>query len=167
MKNSTFSAQVANNLLTVLQRYTKGIRFVAILTMFLTVGIGQAWGAEGDVLKTYDTNSSTFASGYSRKTGDNFVWWGQKGYYGANNATNHGNLKPTAADLPVVKAQYSSATTSTNGYYYLYTSEAVANVGKVEVKFTAKSGSSTVNAYIVSSSTITSYSNTIFEYYAY
>ena len=130
-----------------------GKRLAMVLTMLLIVGIGQVWGAEGDVLKTYDTNSSTFASGYSRKTGDNFVWWGQKGYYGANNATNHGNLKPTAADLPVVKAQRSSATTSTTGLYYLYTSEAVANVGKVEVKFTAKSGSSTVNAYIVSSST--------------
>ena len=130
-----------------------GKRLAMVLTMLLMFGIGQAWGAEGDVLKTYDTNSSTFASGYSRKTGDNFVWWGQKGFYGANNATNHGNLKPTAADLPVVKAQSSSATTSTTGLYYLYTSEAVANVGKVEVKFTAKSGSSTVNAYIVSSST--------------
>ena len=130
-----------------------GMRFIMVLTMLLDVGVGSVWGAEGDVLKTYDTNSSTFASGYSRKTGDNFVWWGQKGYYGANNATNHGNLKPTVADLPVVKAQSSSATTSSTGLYYLYTSEAVANVGKVEVKFTAKSGSSTVKAYIVSSST--------------
>ena len=130
-----------------------GMRFIMVLTLLLTVGIGQMWGAEGDVLKTYDTNSSTFASGYGRKTGDNFVWWGQKGYYGANNATNHGNLKPTAADLPVVKAHNSSATTSTTGLYYLYTSEAVANVGKIEVNFTANSGSSTVNAYVVSSST--------------
>ena len=152
-KQSTSFTQVATNLLNLLQGYTKGIRFVAVLTILLSLGIGQAWGAEGDVLKTYDTNSSTFASGYSRKTGDNFVWWGQKGYYGANSAANHGNLKPTADDLPVVKAQYLSATTNTTGYYYLYTSEAVANVGKVEVKFTTQSGSSNVNAYVVSSST--------------
>jgi|GEM_PF-7008034 len=46
MKQSTFSAQVANNLRTVLQGYTKGIRFLAVLTMLLTVGIGQAWGAD-------------------------------------------------------------------------------------------------------------------------
>ena len=153
MKQSTTFAQVATNLLNVLQGYTKGIRFTTILTLLFTLGVGSMLAAEGDVLKSYDTNSSTFASGYSRKTGDNFVWWGQKGYYGANNATNHGNLKPTAADLPVVKAHNSSATTSTTGLYYLYTSEAVANVGKIEVSFTAKSGSSTVNAYVVSSST--------------
>ena len=44
MKQSTFSAQVANNLLNVLQGYTKGIRLVIVLTMLLVVGIGQAWG---------------------------------------------------------------------------------------------------------------------------
>ncbi len=44
MKQSTTFAQVATNLLNVLQGYTKGIRFVAILTMLLIVGIGQAWG---------------------------------------------------------------------------------------------------------------------------
>ncbi len=45
MKQSTSFAQVATNLLTVLQGYTKGIRFIAVLTMLLIVGIGQAWGA--------------------------------------------------------------------------------------------------------------------------
>ena len=44
MKQSTTFAQVATNLLNVLQGYTKGIRFVAVLTMLLIVGIGQAWG---------------------------------------------------------------------------------------------------------------------------
>lgn len=33
----------------------------------------QMWGAEGDVLKTYNTNSSTFKTGYKRQSGDNFV----------------------------------------------------------------------------------------------
>ena len=46
MNQSTFSAQVANNLLTLLQGYTKGIRFIALLTMLCTVGVGQMWGAE-------------------------------------------------------------------------------------------------------------------------
>ena len=45
MKNSTFSAQVANNLLTVLQGYTKGIRFIALLTLLLALGVTNAWGA--------------------------------------------------------------------------------------------------------------------------
>ena len=45
MKNITFSAVMATNLLNVLKGYTKGIRFVAVLTLLLTMGIGQAWGA--------------------------------------------------------------------------------------------------------------------------
>ena len=46
MKNSTFSAQVANNLLTLLQGYTKGIRFIALLTMLCTIGVTNAWAEE-------------------------------------------------------------------------------------------------------------------------
>ena len=134
----------------------KNFKWLLVPLVLLTLSIGNVWGAVGDALKTYDTNSSTFSTGYGRKSGDNFIWWGQKNYYGANNATNHGNNKPTANDLPVVKAQKSDATTSTTGYYYLYTSEAVSNVGAVQITFSAKSGSSTVNAYIVSSSTAAS-----------
>ena len=44
MNQSTSFAQVATNLLNVLQGYTKGIRLVFVLTMLLVVGIGQAWG---------------------------------------------------------------------------------------------------------------------------
>lgn len=43
-KQSTSFTQVATNLLNLLQGYTKGIRFVAVLTILLTMGIGQAWG---------------------------------------------------------------------------------------------------------------------------
>ena len=43
MKQSTSFAQVANNIQNLWQRYTKGMRFVAVLTMLLTLGIGQAW----------------------------------------------------------------------------------------------------------------------------
>ncbi len=45
-KQSTSFAQVATNLLNVLQGYTKGIRFVAVLTMLLTLGIGHLWAAD-------------------------------------------------------------------------------------------------------------------------
>ena len=44
MKNSTFSAQVANNLLTVLQGYSKTIRL--LLVMLLTLTASTAWGAK-------------------------------------------------------------------------------------------------------------------------
>ena len=59
MKNSTFSAQVANNLLTVLQGYTKGIRLIALLTMLCTIGVGQMWGAEETIKWNSYTSSGT------------------------------------------------------------------------------------------------------------
>lgn len=45
MKQSTFSAVMANSIRKVLQGYTKGIRLVAVLTLLLTMGIGSAWAA--------------------------------------------------------------------------------------------------------------------------
>ena len=44
MKQSTFSAQVATNLLNVLQGYTKGIRFLLVMFLTLTVS-AKVWGA--------------------------------------------------------------------------------------------------------------------------
>ena len=44
MKQFTTCANVANRFFKVLQGYTKGIRFVAVLTVLLTMGFGQAWG---------------------------------------------------------------------------------------------------------------------------
>ena len=67
MKKSTSFAQVATNLLNVLQGYTKGIRFVAVLTMLLIVGIESAWGETA----TYTLNSSN--NGGSVTTG-NVSW---------------------------------------------------------------------------------------------
>ena len=64
MKRSTTFAHVATNLLNVLQGYTKGIRFVAVLTMLLIVGIGQAWGA---------TETITAANGVYSGSGDNAI----------------------------------------------------------------------------------------------
>lgn len=43
MKQSTFSAVMANSIKNLLQRYTKGIRFTAILTLLFTIGVGQVW----------------------------------------------------------------------------------------------------------------------------
>lgn len=43
MKQSTFSAFVANSIKNLLQGYTKGIRFTAILTLLFTIGVGQVW----------------------------------------------------------------------------------------------------------------------------
>ena len=71
-KQSTSFAQVANNLLNVLQGYTRGIRLVVVLTMLLIVGIGQAW-AEG----TETFEALTSASNYTSRswTGVNGQTW--------------------------------------------------------------------------------------------
>ena len=64
MKQSTFSAVMANNIKNLWQRYTKGIRFVATLTMLLTLGIGQAWAWCGNsfiiVNDTWCTGSNSY-----------------------------------------------------------------------------------------------------------
>ncbi len=67
MNNLQSSAQVAKNFLNVLQGYTKGIRFVAVLTLLLTVAIGQAWGAEEVYKETIfsSSNNSKNISSYS------------------------------------------------------------------------------------------------------
>ena len=43
MKQSTFSSMMVNSVKHILQGYTKGIRFIAILIVLLTMGLGQAW----------------------------------------------------------------------------------------------------------------------------
>ncbi|MBR5854081.1 MAG: InlB B-repeat-containing protein [Paludibacteraceae bacterium] len=58
MKQSTSFAQVATNLLNVLQGYTKGIRFVLVLTILLIVGIGQVWGAEYELVSFSDIKTN-------------------------------------------------------------------------------------------------------------
>ena len=44
MKNSTFSAQVANNLLTLLQGYSKTIRLLLVILTMFVLSIGQMYG---------------------------------------------------------------------------------------------------------------------------
>lgn len=66
MKNSTFSAQVANNLLTLLQGYSKTIRLLLVMLLTLTVTTN-VWGAdfekysgaitEGDYLIVYNNGA--------------------------------------------------------------------------------------------------------------
>ena len=64
MKQSTFSAVMANSIKNLLQGYTKGIRFVAVLTMLLTMGIGQVWAGagfwdNGGITLTFTVNTSS------------------------------------------------------------------------------------------------------------
>ena len=59
MTQSTPFAQVATNLLNLLQGYTKGIRFTAILTLLFTIGVGQIWGAEKTETISWNTSTSS------------------------------------------------------------------------------------------------------------
>ena len=110
------------------------------------------WAKTGDELAICQGTGSGYGTRRTL-TDSHSVGWvlstGQSGYLGANSATNHGNSKPTSADLPVIKAVKSDATTSTTGYYYYYTTTAVANVGSVEFSYTANSGNSNATAYVV------------------
>lgn len=63
MKQSTFSAVMANSIKNLLQGYTKGIRFTAILTLLFTIGVGQIW-AEG----TETFEKLTSATDYKSRT---------------------------------------------------------------------------------------------------
>ena len=75
-------------------------QFVLLLSL-LVGGTGNACGAEGDELAICQGTGSGY--GVRRTLTDSHsVGWvlssSQSGYLGANNATNHGNVKPTAAD---------------------------------------------------------------------
>ena len=68
MKQSTFSAVMANSIKNLLQGYTKGIRFVAVLTVLLTMGFGQAWGAEGDLVYALSFSKLTTGTNFNSYT---------------------------------------------------------------------------------------------------
>jgi len=71
MKQSTFSAVMANSIKNLLQGYTKGIRFTAILTMLFTVGVGSVWGEElavNDVLFLENFKGGSSSTTFSAQT---------------------------------------------------------------------------------------------------
>lgn len=87
MNQSTTFAQVATNLLNVLQGYTKGIRFVAVLTMLLIVGIGQAWAETKTYsytfsAKQFSANGSKTLNTVSWTLAGNGNYWGYDGTKG-------------------------------------------------------------------------------------
>ena len=80
MKQSTFSAVMANSIKNLLQGYTKGIRFTAILTLLFTIGVGQIWAetacsltSSGDVSQAMPN----YEAGYNMGTIN--VWFSVNG----------------------------------------------------------------------------------------
>lgn len=105
MKQSTFSAVMANSIKNLLQGYTKGIRFVAVLTMLLTIGVGSMWGA---------TTTYTFTS---KEWADSSNGWtnGQEG----NQLTANQGVQVTTG------VSGANATTTTS----------FTNISKIEVQY--------------------------------
>ena len=113
MTTSTSFAQVANNIQNLWQRYTKSIRFVAVLTMLLTLGIGQAWGTNftGAGIKYYvntksddqwwsvssttlqlGTISSFYLKGFWAEIANGNVCQNTRMYYRVNSVTKNYNI---------------------------------------------------------------------------
>ena len=95
MKQSTFSAVMANSIKNLLQGYTKGIRFTAILTLLFTIGVGQVW-AEEETLScsagTISNNTMTFSTTnftfvHAKGNGSSFASYSPWRVYAKNTVT--------------------------------------------------------------------------------
>ena len=92
MKQFTTCANVANRFFKVLQGYTKGIRFVAVLTMLLIVGIGQAWGAEETATLSFASTAQRVSQNTSQQvwSNDGITFTNNKGS-STSNVANYSN----------------------------------------------------------------------------
>ena len=93
MKQSTFSAVIANKLLTVLQGYTKGIRFTAILTILFTLGVGSMLGAEKTITLTYGDFGLTTSYAQKTATVDGVGFTVNQGYKGSGDVIQMNSTK--------------------------------------------------------------------------
>jgi hypothetical protein len=116
MKQSTSFAQVATNLLNVLQGYTKGIRF--LLVMFLTLTVSAAWAET----TTYTVSASsgklsnwtgTVGSAYA----DGSVKFGNSGNNYANAAIWSGEVSTGMTELAVTISYKLNGTSSSQNVF--------------------------------------------------
>lgn len=125
---------------------------ILLVLCLLALGVNGVWAKTGDELASCQGTGSGYGTRRTLSDSHNVDWvlsTGQTGYLGTKKDDNHGKVKPTAADLPVVKAVSADATTETTGYYFYYTTTAVANVGSVEFSYTANNGNASATAYVV------------------
>ena len=95
MKQFTTCANVANRFFKVLQGYTKGIRFTAILTLLFTIGVGQVWAATETLscsagtisnnTMTFSTTNFTFV--HAKGNGSSFASYSPWRVYAKNTVT--------------------------------------------------------------------------------
>ena len=111
-KQSTISAVMANSIKNLLQGYTKGIRFVAVLTVLLTMGIGQAWGADYELVTSAPSDWSgeyLIVAGTSALSGGTSSWGTYKTVTVSNNKIS------TTENISVTISKG-----GTSGTYYIY-----------------------------------------------
>ena len=145
-KQSTSFAQVATNLLNVLQGYTKTIRLLLVMFLTLTVSVN-VWGADTWELVTDYTNLSTsdvYVIAGNIKGGS--TWYALK-----NNQVESALNLPCGSTLTIKNNQITSTitdndtwvveTTSTSGVYYIkstkgayYLQNADATGSKIDTK---------------------------------
>ena len=128
MKNSTFSAQVANNLLTLLQGYSKTIRLLLVMFLTLTVTTN-AWA------ETYKLTKVTSVS-----AGEKYVF--EQGGYVMNNSVSSSALQCTnsykTTGLEGTEAYVWTLESATGGFY-------MKNVSKSSSQYLNNSSSTSVS----------------------
>ncbi len=116
MKQSTFSAQVANNLLTVLQGYSKTIRLLLVMFLTLTVTTN-AWGAD----VTFATSAYNGKGGVSGTGGnatatiDGVTITSTKAYYTSAHIREYsGGTITVSSSSNITKIVFTSTSSGTN-----------------------------------------------------
>ena len=131
MNQSTSFAQVATNLLNVLQGYTKGIRFLLVMLLTLTVSV-EVWGA------TYKLTKVTSVS-----AGEKYVF--EQGGYVMNNSVSSSALQCTnsykTTGLEGTEAYVWTLESATGGFYMknVNKSQYLNNSSSTGVSFGSKS----------------------------
>ena len=143
MKKSTTVATMANGLLKVLQRYTKGIRLVAVLTMLFTVGVGSMWGADTWKLVT---DASTL------KVGDEVVIVASN----ANNAVSTTQNNNNRGQASVTKNSNTKTVSWTGSSVQIL----IIQAGKTSGTFAFQDNDGTNNGYLYAASSSKNYLRT-------
>ena len=153
MKQSTFSAVMATNLLNVLQEYTKGIRFVAILTLLFTIGVGSMWGAEYDTPFTITSDAVVSSSGYTKYTYTDTSSRGWIITHGGNNkSVGTNSSKRNSCKLTnYSKYAVSPVTTSSIASAFVSTTS-LTDIGKISYTFNGGKNQTSTKVYLIYSS---------------
>ena len=149
MKQSTTFAQVATNLLNVLQGYTKGIRLVVVFTMLLIVGIGQAWGAGTE---TFENAASSTSYGSVSWKGVNGLQWSASSFRTDQKISGNRGLTSKASTactitMPLTSAQRSEGMgVFTFKYKYPYSDSGKKNNLSFTINGTTYTGTVSYNS---------------------